>query len=357
MPQRELEATKVSCSVMKTNKIDCGQVQINNGSQPFTVTNSEGKVVFFVDDKGVTEHITNSTTSFVELYDTPRELGKENTVLGIKKGKLAFIDDIDADVVQFKKMTCVNGSVDTFKTEKLDAETCCMTNLNCDKSYTKTSKIEKLNATAITCNEFNVTKFEPETLNCCSAQIKDLKNTAIQSDLISCHNFASTHAVLENLEAHKTKLDTAEVKTFKGESVISKELTTDVIKAKMLTVTDVISENVDAKVIKANKISVKQNIYGSEREPLCLAVTQTKDVKVEGYNIKIITKCPPGVLSQSFKIHGLDTEGDYIAHVTSNNDVMLQYMLVNDGNSYKLNINYAERALRETVLKIYIQRI
>ena len=51
------------------------------------------------------------------------------------------------------------------------------------------------------------------------------------------------NTVLENLKAHKTKLDTVEVKTFKGESVISKELTTDVIKAKQLTVTDVNSEN------------------------------------------------------------------------------------------------------------------
>lgn len=357
MPQRLFEAQVIESSKIKTNTIDCGKVQISNSSQPFTVTNSEGKVVFFVDEKGVTEHITNTTTSFVELYDTPKELGKENTILGIKNGKLAFVDDINADIVQIKKLTCQAGNVYTLKSETLDVHSCCVTDLKSEKSFSKASTIENLNASSIMCNELNVTKFDPDTLKCNSAHIQDLKTTAFQADLISSHNLASTHAVLENLEAHKSKLGDVVSKTLHTDSIKAKDVTTDNIKAKLVTFTDVKSDTVDAEVIKANKVCVKQNTYGSEKEPLNLAVTQSKDVKVEGNNIKIVTTCPAGVLTQSFTIYGLNVNEDYIAHVTSNNDVMLQYLLINDGNRFTLKINYADRTMRNTVLKIYIQHM
>lgn len=355
MPPRFFEAQVIASSEIQTKTIKCGKVQINNGSQPFTVTNSEGKVVFFVDEKGVTEHINNTTTSFVELYDTPRELGKENTVLGIKKGKLAFVDDINADIVQFKKLTCQAGDVDTLKAQRLDVHSCYVTDLKSEKSFSKESKIETLNASSITCNDLNVTKFDPDTLECNSGHIKDLKTTAFQSDLISSHNLASTHAVLENLEAHKSKLDDVVSKTIHTDSIKAKDVTSDNIKAKLATFTDVKCDTVDAEMITAKKICVKQNTYGSLNEPLCLAATQTKHIDVGGSNIKIVTKCPAGVLTQSFTINGLNVSEDYIAHVTSNNDVMLQYLLINDGNIFTLKINYADRTLRDTVLKIYIK--
>ena len=289
------------------------------------------------------------------MYDTPRELGKENTVLGIKNGKLAFVDDINADIVQIKKLTCQVGNVYTLKSETLDVHSCCVTDLKSEKSFSKASTIENLNASSITCNDLNVTKFDPDTLECNSAHIQDLKTTAFQSDLISSHNLASTHAVLENLEAHKSKLDDVVSKTLHTDSIKAKDVTSDNIKAKLVTFTDVKCDTVDAEMITAKKICVKQNTYGSLNEPLCLALTQTKYINVEGSNVKIVTKCPAGVLTQSFTIYGLNVNEDYIAHVTSNNDVMLQYLLINDGNRFTLKINYADRTLRDTVLKIYIK--
>ena len=84
MPDSSYYAISLQSQSLKTEAIHCGKVNINNSQRPLEIVNDEGKVIFFVDNLGANIHTLNSTTSFLELFDTPNVIGKENTLLGIK---------------------------------------------------------------------------------------------------------------------------------------------------------------------------------------------------------------------------------------------------------------------------------
>ena len=90
MPDSSYYAVSLQSQSLKTEAIHCGKVNINNSERPLEIMNDDGKVIFFVDNLGANVHTLNSTTSFLELFDTPKLLGNENSLLGIKMKNVIF---------------------------------------------------------------------------------------------------------------------------------------------------------------------------------------------------------------------------------------------------------------------------
>ena len=105
MPDSSYYAVNLQSQTLKTEAIHCGKVNINNSERPLEIKNDEGKVIFFVDNLGANVHTLNSTTSFLELFDTPNLLGKEHTLLGIKNEKMSFLDEIKISKIEAEALT------------------------------------------------------------------------------------------------------------------------------------------------------------------------------------------------------------------------------------------------------------
>ena len=353
---RSFNANLLECEKMQTSNIDCGKVQMNNSDNPFVVKNDEGKVVFFVDNNGANEKIINSTTNFIDLYDTP-SLGSENSILGIKNEKLAFSNFINVAKVDTTNLVSVDAKFDSLTTEKLDCGKATLKNIQCNTIKSSFSEFDELKATTIDCKTLKVEKIEQKHLTCETCSMDNAKINALEANLISLNNLASTFAIVENFENQTANINN--LKSNNSLFVDSKIITleADEIKVKDLTAKQMKSDELCVKNIKIKSLNIEKSVYGSIDNPLCLNLTQTKEIQVAGNNIRIITSVPADILKQSFFINGLDIDEDYMINITSNNDMMFQYVLANNGAKFKLNIKYVERALRDSILKINITKI
>ena len=353
---RSIEATLMECQNLQTSNIDCGKVQINNSDKPFVVKNNEGKVVFFIDNAGANQQIINTKTNFFDLYDAP-SLGSENSILGIKNEKLAFSNSIQVSKVDTTNLNSIDAKFDSLTSDMLNCNNSTLKNLKCDNIKSNFSKFEELQATSIDCKALKVENIELEHISTKMGVMDNAKINALEANLISLNNLASTHAIVENFENQTANINNLKSNNslFVDSKIVALEA--DEINVKDLTAKQMKTDELCAKNIKSASLNIEKNVYGSIDNPLCLNFTQTKEVQVTGNNIKIITSVPAGILNQSFIINGLDVNEDYIVNITSNNENMFHYVLINDGTKHKLNIKYLDRALRDSVLKINIMRI
>ena len=376
MPDSYYESILIQCDDLRTTKINCDRVQINNSERPLEIKNDEGKVVFFVDSLGANIPTINSTTSFFELSDSPNEIGSENSLIGVRNEKLDFVNEIKLNNISAEEVTSNNIVSSTVKSLGITSDSIKTESLIVNDITATDLSVKNIKTDHIACNNMKIENFKTsksinEELDCKKAEIKSLTTESITSN-----NLASTNIIVENLENK-----TANITDILNETLISNSIKSTSVNAlqivaeKNVVAAEIYSDLVDTKEIKCNKLSIHKNVYGTHEEPLDLAVTRVKSVTVEGDLIIIHSKIPSGVLNQEITVHGLENDGDYVVSMTFNssgrtkddnlisperrspfvNDIT--HMFVNTGNDYKLLMKYKERVERESQVKIIIQKV
>ena len=357
MPDYSYYAINLESKSLKTETIDCAKVKINNSERPLEIKNDEGKVIFFVDNLGANVHTLNSTTSFLELFDTPNVVGKEHTLLGMKDEKIAFLDEIKLSKIEAEVLTSKDIITNSIKATGIVSDSIINGKMVSDEIKATAINTNLLTSDSIVCENMKITNFETDMvtgkgLKINEANIKSLKcNTLINEELTSA-NIMVSHLVNEK----------ANIAYLESQSIDSKQIKSNDIHAITgditgLTCVNVCSKIIDAKEIRSDKLIINKSVYGSEEEPLNLAVTQVKSIAVKGENIKITTKIPAGVLTQSIIINGLELDGDYTVNLTLTKINDCAHTLICGLTHHVLRVIYKERVDRDALLKILIQKV
>jgi hypothetical protein len=357
MPDSSYYAINLESKSLKTETIDCPKVKINNSERPLEIKNDEGKVIFFVDNLGANVHTLNSTTSFLELFDTPNVLGEEHTLLGMKDEKIAFLDEIKLSKIEAEVLTSKDIITNSIKATGIVSDSIINGKMVSDEIKATAINTNLLTSDSIVCENMKIANFETDmvtgkTQTFEEANIESLKCKTLVNDDLASANIMVSHLVNEK----------ANIAYLESQSIDSKQITSNDIHAITgditgLTCVKIYGSLIDAKEIRSDKLMIKKSVFGSEEEPLNLAVTQIKSVDVSGENIKITTKIPAGVLTQSIIINGLELDGDYTVNLTLNKINDCTHTLICDGTQHVLRVIYKERVDRDALLKILIKRV
>ena len=160
MPNVNYYAVNLECESLKTSQVNCDKVKISNSSRALEVFNDDGKVVFFVDNLGASVNNINSSTQFTELSDTPYSLGNENSILGVKDGKIEFLDVLKFWKVEADEVTAKKIITDTMKTEGMVSKSIVNETLTSDKIKCTTFDTGAITADTIVCDNMKLTKFD-----------------------------------------------------------------------------------------------------------------------------------------------------------------------------------------------------
>ena len=142
MPDYSYYAINLESKSLKTEAIDCLRVKINNSERPLEIKNDEGKVIFYVDNLGANVHTINSTTSFLELFDTPNVLGAEHNILGVKNEKLSFLDEINLSKIETEALTSKDIITNTMKATGIVTDSIINTKMVSDEIKAKDEQHE-----------------------------------------------------------------------------------------------------------------------------------------------------------------------------------------------------------------------
>ena len=361
MPDNFYDCVSLRSVKHESKNISNGYVEINDSDVPFLVKNKDGKTVFCVDQSGANIKTIQATTGFIEMNDTANIMGKEDSVLMVKNGKVDFDDDLKVNSLKSGKVDVTEAiSCSTLKSDSLiikslkgnDLETLC---LKTDSMESKIVNTGDLYSVAI-----NADKIKTKELDIKDLQINAAKFNTLTSSSITTDNIASTHMICENLE-NKTGL----ISHIQNETLKSKKLQSDTIDCNHLDAKDVVLSTavidiLEARYIKCNTLKTEDpQTFGTNEEPLFLAHTRQKRLKVEPIDfnnyLKIVTKVPVGVSDQTFYIDGLDLNLDYNLSVTLNKDNHVYYCLINDGVSLKVNLRYDKLTEANTIAKITVK--
>tara|TARA_R110000851_G_scaffold54888_1_gene129238 strand:- start:3481 stop:4554 length:1074 start_codon:yes stop_codon:yes gene_type:complete len=357
MPDSSYYAISLKSQSLKTEEIECAKVRINNSDRPLEIMNDEGKVIFFVDNLGANVHTFNSTTSFVELFDTPKLLGNENSLLGIKDEKMSFLDEIKISKIEAEALTSKDITSTTINATGIMSDSIINAKMVSDDIKATTINTNLLTADSIVCQKMKIAKFETDMITGKESMI----NEANIESLI-CNTLVNEELTSDIITVQELVNKTGNITYLESQSIDSKQIKSDDIHAVTgditgLTCVKMYGRLIDAKEIKTDKLIINKSVYGNVEEPLNLAVTQIKSVDVSGENIKITTKIPSGVLTQSIIINGLEIDGDYTVNLALNKMNDCTHTLICYGNQHILRITYKERVDRDVLLKILIQKI
>ena len=359
MPDSSYYAINLESKSLKTEAIDCDKVKINNSERPLEIQNDEGKVVFYVDNLGANVHTLNSTTSFLELFDTPNVLGKEHTLLGIKDEKIAFLDEIKLSKVEAENLTSKDIITNSIKAVGIVCDSIINGKIISDEIKTDTIHANSLKSDSIECENIKITNFETDMITG-----KELKINEANIESLKCNTLINEELTSDIITVRELVNEKSNIAYLESEGIDSKQIKSDDIHAITgditgLTCVNIYGSLINAKEIETDKLMIKKSVFGSEDEPLNLAVTQVKFIDVSGENIKITTKIPSGVLTQTIIINGLDLsdDADYIVNLTLNQINDCTYTLINTNDAHVLRINYKERIDRDALLKILIQKV
>ena len=157
MPDSSYFANHLESFEFKSNKIDCGRVKIGvNNERPLEIQNDEGKVVFFVDNLGANVHTLNSTTSFLELIDTPNTIGNDNSILGIEEGKMQFIRDVKLSKAEVNCLAATSIGTETIKADGIISNSVISGTLVVDDLTTPVAKINTITSNVIACDNMTI---------------------------------------------------------------------------------------------------------------------------------------------------------------------------------------------------------
>ena len=357
MPNISYYAVNLECESLKTSQVICDKVKISNSSRALEVFNDDGKVVFFVDNLGASVNNINSSTQFTELSDTPYVLGNENSILGVKDGKIEFLDDLIFRKVESDEVTSKKINTGTMKTDGIVSKSIVNETLTSDKIKCTTLDTNVMTADTIVCDNMKLTKFDIDSLSGKELVFDTAIVSQLKSESVTSKMLASTHVVTENLETEKGNFGDITTNVLTSKQVIADNLKSKLVIIDELLFDSIMGDRVETKEIICDKLNIVKSEYGSETEPLNLAITQVKFVEVSGENIKIVTKCPSGVLNQAIQINGLDHGKDYAVNITLNTDNNISHTFIDDGSTHKLKIVYKTAVERDTIVKIYIRVI
>jgi hypothetical protein len=357
MPDYSYYAINLESKSLKTEAIDCLRVKINNSERPLEIKNDEGKVIFYVDNLGANVHTINSTTSFLELFDTPNVLGAEHNILGVKNEKLVFLDEINLSKIETKALTSKDIITNTMKATGIVSDSIINTKMVSDEIKATAVKTNLLTSDSIVCEKMKIANFD-----CNMITSKELVIEQADIKHLKCNTLANDKLTSINIIVNDLANDKGKITQLESQNIVSKQIRTTDIHAvtgdiSNLNCANVSSSLIDAKEIRSDKLMIKKSVFGSVEEPLNLAVTQVKSITVSGNNVKIITKIPAGVLNQTVIINGLDLDGDYIVNVMLNKFNDCTYTLICDGNHHVLRVTYKERVDRDALLHIMIKKV
>ena len=318
MPDSSYHAINLESKSLKTEAIDCAKVKINNSERPLEIKNDEGKVIFFVDNLGANVHTLNSTTSFLELFDTPNTLGKEHTLLGMKDEKIAFLDEIKLSKVEAEVLTSKDIITNSIKATGIVSDSIINGKMVSDEIKATAINTNLLTSDSIVCENMKILRFETDMITG-----KGLKINEANIESLICNTLVNEELTSDIITVRELVNEKSNIAYLESEGIDSKQIKSDDIHAITgditgLTCVKIYGSLINAKEIETDKLMIKKSVFGSEDEPLNLAVTQVKSVDVSGENIKITTKIPAGVLNQSIIINGLEIEGDYILNLSLN---------------------------------------
>tara|TARA_R110000796_G_scaffold186292_1_gene303191 strand:- start:202 stop:1275 length:1074 start_codon:yes stop_codon:yes gene_type:complete len=357
MPDSSYFANSLESLEIKSKKIDCGRVKIGvNNERPLEIQNDEGKVVFFVDNLGANVHTLNSTTSFLELIDTPNDLGNDDSILGIEAGKMKFIRDVKLSKAEVNCLAATSIGTETIKSDGIISNSIISGTLIVDDITAPIAKMKNITSDNIVCDNMTIDNFTTsnirgDDLKFTNAELINLKSnslvsTKISSSCIDCNSLKNRSAEIDHLLSE----------TLTGKEIKCDELESNIIRANEITTEACNSTIVMCKEVNADKLILKKNTYGSNEEPLNLAITQVKSVDVTGDVICIISKIPCGVNSQQITVNGL-VDADYAVNLTLNQVNDCTHTFIRNEGCHLLRIKYGERVGRDTQVKILIQKI
>ena len=315
------------------------------------------KSFFLLDNLGANIHTLNSTTSFLELFDTPNVIGRENTLLGIKNDKIAFLDTVKMAKIETEALTSTDIVANTIKATGIVTDSIINAKMVSDELKATTINTNLLTADSIVCEKMKIAKFETDMITGKELMISEANIESLICNTLLTEELTSDIITVRELVNEKSNIAYLESEIIESKQIKSEDIHTITGDITGLTCVNVSSSLIDAKEILCDKLVIKKSIYGSEEEPLNLAVTQVKSVDVSGERIKIITKTPAGVLTQSIIINGMEIDADYTVNLTLNKLNDCAHTLICEGTHYVLRVIYKERVDRDALLKILIQKV
>ncbi len=359
MPDNYYDCVSLRSVKHESKNIFNGYVEINETDVPFLVKNKDGKTVFCVDQSGANIKTIQATTGFIEMNDTANIMGKEDSILMVKNGKIDFDDNLKVNSLKSEKVDVTeNISCSTLKSDSLifkslkgnDLETL---SLKADSMESKIINTGDLYSVAINADKIKTKELDIENLEMNAAKIETLNSSRITTD-----NIASTHIICENLENSTGLISHIQNETLKSKKLQSENIDCNHLDAKEVVLSTATIDILEARYIRCNTLKTDEPLtFGSNEEPLFLAHTRQKRLKVEtaANFLKIVTKVPGGVFDQTFYIDGLDTNLDYNLNITLNKDNHVYYCLINDGVSLKVNLKYNKSVEASTIAKITVK--
>lgn len=352
---RDLETLK-----LKAAKVELGNLTLQNSERYVNVKNKEGKDVFWVDDDGANISALETQTDFVSLTDTADALGEQDSLLRVEGGKLAFTRELN----NLLSINTNHLSCNKLKTENLNISSIVSKSVVSDSATFDLLKADELQvsqqllAKDIDCKKLKCSDFKTDVLDVVKMKCGNVLTSEAKADSLDAKHLHTESGTIENLKSVQTSTSnlTAEhVSSANGnfdngsfnnlEAVNFKTLHLKALNAK-------ISE------LELERLHVKCEQYGSLREPLCLAITQTKSLTLNSpsFRNKIISRVPAGVKTQSFSVKNIDTFKDWHIGVTLTKDNEVQStLIIKDDTEVKVNLTYKKAVEDGTMAIIYLQ--
>ena len=359
MPDNFYNCVSLKSVKHESKSISNGYVEINDSDVPFIVKNKDGKTVFCVDQSGANIKTIQATTGFIEMNDTANSMGKEDSILMVKNGKIDFDDNLKVNSLKSESVDVTEAiSRSTLKSDSLIIKSLKGNDLETLSLKTDSMESKIVNTGDLYSVAKNADKVKTKELDITELHINAAKIDTLTSSSVTTDNIASTHMICENLESKTGLISHIQNETLKSKKLQSENIDCNHLDAKDVVSSTAVIDILEARYIRCHSLKTEDyQTFGTNELPLFLAHTRQKRLKVDeaSSSLKVVTKVPVGISDQTFYIDGLDLNLDFNINVTLNKDNHVYSCLINDGVSLKVNLKYDKLTESNTIAKIYVQ--
>ena len=351
---RDLETLR-----LKTAKVEMGNLTMQNSGKYVNVKNNAGKDVFWVDDDGANISALETQTDFVSLIDTPDALGEQDSLLKVEDGKLAFTRELNnllsvkTSLLSCGKLKTENLNISSIVSKSVVSDNATFDLLKSDEIATKHVCAKNIDCKKLKCGDFSTDVLDVIKMKC-----ENVLTSEAKADSVLTKHLHTESGTIENLKSVQTSTSNLTAEIVNGSNGNFDNGSFNNLEA--VHFKTIHSKALHSKVseMEVERLNVKCEQYGCLREPLYLALSQTKHLTVSknAYKHKIISRVPANVKTQSFSIKDIDTYKDWQIGVTltKDNEVQSTLILLNESEC-KVNLTYKKAVEDGTMAIIYLQ--